>query len=124
MTVSAPVRTLAEAVDAAQAEAQDTPSRMTIQTRVCLAAMRHLGARRSSYSVHTSREPDGSFGHATCSTFTPEAQALVREHARELSDAGFQVVLGYGGTVWFHRGWGLKGVYQVAEDGQMIEVKS
>lgn len=123
MTASAPAQTLTEAVEAAQLEAQDTASRMTIQTRVCIAAMRYLGVKRSDYSAHTRREPDGSYGNATCSPYTPEAQAVVREHAHELADAGFQVILGYGGTAWFHRGWGLKGVHQIAEDGQMIEVK-
>jgi len=93
MTASAPAQTLTEAVQAAAARGNELGRGMTIQTRMCVAAMRHIGVPRSDFRANVHRNDDGSFGNAGAFPETQAASAAIFEHRFELADAGFKVII-------------------------------
>ena len=125
MTASAPAQSLQEAVEAARVRGQQVGRGMTVQTRMCVAAMRHIGVPRSEFSASTSVDrKTGEYGSATVSPRSPEAYAKVIEHRFDLADAGFHVhITDSTGSAFFGCGHGIEpGVFHFT--GQKIETET
>lgn len=117
-------QTLADAVREAQERGNELGRGMTIQTRMCVAAMTWLGVPRADYRARTRKDRRrGLYGPASVDASTREAHALIREHATELADAGFHVAVIDGtGSAWISTGLGIEPRVTHIIDGTLVEV--